>query len=224
MNHTTRLKPVKHPLNDPRYASLWRKSRDLPQKAGFISEEGQKLRRAKPMAVLQRFQAVILMTGCFAPFHEGHLSTAFEFRKKWAARLGIPRTKIACLFSFCHDAYVSTKTKDWPLEKRLVAFHKLREKNCFPFLYEAHAAGPLNFTTVLSAVQKPHPNLPIAFIFGADNANFLHTFKTQEWTGCAARTSSAPKPKTLKPRHFSFSTRHRLQSSTAIRNQLSIFA
>ena len=75
------------------------------------------------MAVLQRFQAVILMTGCFAPFHEGHLSTAFEFRKKWAARLGLPRTKIACLFSFCHDAYVSTKTKDWPLEKRLVAFH-----------------------------------------------------------------------------------------------------
>lgn len=220
MRHKAQLKPVKHPLNDPRYAPLWRKNKDLPEKAGFIVERGLKLRPAKSMGILKRFQAVILMTGCFAPFHEGHLSTAFEFRKKWAARLGIPRTKIACLFSFCHDGYVSTKTKDWPLEKRLAAFRKLQKKNCFPFLYEAHATSPLNFTTVLSAIQKAHPNLPIAFVFGADNANFLHTFKKQEWTGCAARLSPPPNPQTFKPRHLSFSTNHRLQSSTAIRNKI----
>jgi nicotinic acid mononucleotide adenylyltransferase len=215
-------RPVHHPLQDPSYATLWRRGREQPARAGFLSERMRRLPFPTSISRLCTFQAVVLMTGCFAPFHHGHLSAARAFRKQWATRLRIQPQRIACVFAFCHDAYVSTKTPSWPIALRLAAFGRIRLPYCFAWEYESNAEGPLNFTTVIQAFRASHPNLLHAFLFGVDNSTFLDVFTRNEWTGCAARTES-PLRQRNRPRHLTIKTTHRFQSSTLIRQHEHFF-
>lgn len=121
---------------------------------------------------------ILLLTGCFAPIHSGHIQSM----KAAKAHLEASGAIVAAgLFSFCHDDYVSTKTPDWPINRRIAFFndHPDKEDWMHGCEYESANTCALNFTTVYDAI-KDYYKQPIVLICGSDNTNFYKVFNKDE--------------------------------------------
>jgi nicotinic acid mononucleotide adenylyltransferase len=176
---------------DPRYAALWSatKSRERLIRAGFIEDPQTLKTSSQRLPVYNENGIVLLMTGCFAPMHAGHvgaMSTA-----KAAIEAHQTKRVVAGFFGFCHDRYVATKTDAYPLERRLRIFEDVqKEKWMHPYLWESEQNAQTNFTAVWAALQNEYPDQTVVLVYGSDNEAFKDVVRLDEWHVCVHRTST----------------------------------
>ncbi len=191
--------------SEKEYASLWKKTKDvgLLEKAGFFFDNTTSKEKSNyfsqknikkintpftPLKSKKDEVFVILMTGSFAPFHEGHLN-ALKLAEECLIKKGHPL--IASYISPSHDVYVSTKdggsTAPYNAETRIETINDLLGKNpskitrFVDFWESVGVDKALNFTTVrkrlrLYLEEKYKRSVKVACVFGADNAFFSEVF------------------------------------------------
>lgn len=211
--------------SEKEYADLWRKTKDIEllEKAGFFfdnttSKEKKDYFSSKnikkintPFVSVKNKREelfVILMTGSFAPFHEGHLN-ALTLAEKCLLEKGYPL--IASYISPSHDVYVSTKdsgsTIPYNAEKRIEIINDfLAETNSeiprFVDFWESLGVNKaLNFTTVRKRLQlyleeKYNRPVKVACVFGADNSCFSEVFYDEPECSICVGRNNKEKPKT----------------------------
>lgn len=122
---------------------------------------------------------ILLLTGCFAPIHQGHLE-AMKDAKEYVEKV-LGKKVSTGFFGFCHDNYVSSKTEKWSYDKRKEYFldHPLKSDWMLPLEYEAKNSCSLNFTTVYDALVKKY-NREVIMLCGSDNQDFHKVFTEDE--------------------------------------------
>lgn len=240
-------------LREKGYADLWRstKSIEVLEHAGFF-DDGLSRKEAldllgdaslhtwtTPLPDHQTLKAamesekpivVLLATGSFAPFHDGHRAM-IEASEKVAIDAGLH--VLASYVSPSHDGYVAGKDGAscslYPAALRVdLARKSLSEApgKSLRFVdpWEALIASrPVNFTTVATRLQKylQHHlglNIRVMYVFGADNASFAKAFEDdndQPSTICVGRPGYGLPPYGL------FAPLSNDQSSTKIRRSVS---
>lgn len=130
--------------------------------------------------------AVLITTGCYNPFHEGHLAMMLEARKYVEERLG--EKVVAGFFSVGHDQYIQEKTPGSPhgLARIEDARRYLNTANQDHWLhvdsFEATGVSEaINFTEVIQHIRtmlKRYSQLQpkIYYVFGSDNQSFAPVF------------------------------------------------
>lgn len=228
-------------VREPEYRELWRKTHDVSvlEKAGFFDDEldrhqsgklvahwspGHPLPWTTPLPSPSHWErvrasgkpvVVLLATGAFAPFHNGHKSML-------EAAVGAARKRglevLATYVSPSHDSYVSGKdggrAARYPASLRIDALRQALEADLDssrpPFLvdpWEAQVAPKaLNFTSVVRRLEhylnayRPadFPALGVVYVFGADNAGFSLAYEPNDdrtvKTICVGRPGHAPSP------------------------------
>lgn len=151
-----------------------------------------------PLSFIQNYikdskrPAVLLMTGCFAPFHHGHLNALISARQAlWDAG----HDKVWAFIAPDHDEYVRTKTKGYSIDTRVniireqIRGHEWIKLDLWAALFREYA---INYTEIYHRLflylQKwitgiPHNGwLPLYFVAGGDNSGFAEVF--QKFGGC----------------------------------------
>lgn len=164
--------------NQPRYQRMLDAGAANIQiiKAGFFQESAEVI--DVPLPDISE-GVIIFLTGCFAPIHAGHIQAMADAKVYVETVL---KKKVAVgFFGFCHDEYVSTKTKDWPYSRRKEYFenHPLKEDWMMCLEYEALNSCALNFTTVHQALVEKY-NRETIMLCGADNQDFHKVFSDDE--------------------------------------------
>ena len=232
-------------LREPGYAALWRKTKDISvlEKAGFINDgllrhEAKELDQSfhqwttalPPHRACKSTPVVLLTTGSFAPFHEGHAAMV-EAAEKFCLEQGWD--VVGSYFSPSHDLYVSNKDGGrcgaYPAAWRVDQIREfLRQRpnktgiDQFVDPWESLIAPrALNFTTVIRHLQQYFEHhwgekVKVLYVFGADNAAFAQAFDQQDSYAaslCVGRPGSSP------PSLGYFTPLDHIGSSTAIRRQ-----
>lgn len=208
---------------EPEYKRLWRQHHDtsLLEAAGFFDDQ---LTRPQAQAVesFRRIAAplawwsplppmsawtraaqsgrpvvVLLATGAFAPFHEGHRAMLLAAQNATQDR---GMEVLATYVSPSHDSYVSGKDSGagarFPATERVDALRRavadMNETSSVPLLVDPWeslvAPKALNFTTVIRRLAhylnayrpKACPPVQVVYVFGADNAAFSLAFEPNE--------------------------------------------
>lgn len=194
-------------LTDPAYLRLFAKafgqfglSRawETCVKAGFIDEQ----RSIWPLTDFARSMdskadlgvksgVILVMTGCFAPVHEGHVD-ALEQARTVLESMGTP--VLRGYLAACHSDYVATKTANFYDDidgERLIQMRKFlhtRAPWIRPCMWEAEQRHPLNFTTVYRAFQRYFASQQVVYVYGSDNENFRLAFLDGALNICVRRT------------------------------------
>ena len=207
---------------EPEYAALWRATHDLLalERAGLIDD---RMTRAEVRALENPMEAhafttplpdvagvdedtpvvVLLATGSFAPFHDGHRTMM-----RAAEQVCVDRGwhVAAHYMSPSHDLYVARKDAgrcaDYPANLRLDLMRAalVSEDQGAPILvdpWEALVAPrAVNFTTVrrrLARYLAHHTGrrIRVVCVFGADNADFADVFADPDDAVCVGRTGFA---------------------------------
>lgn len=204
---------------DGRYFSLWSAthSKSIVVRAGFI--EQPPLKPAQESLPPLPGGVILLLTGCFAPVHAGHLD-AMGVAKKVIEN--VTRLPVAAGFlGFCHDNYVRQKplAENYGLATRLRIFHTLNtEPWIHPLTWEAQQESQTNFTSVVSFLETTYPQNTVAFIYGSDNADFKNAIGPDSWQVCVHRSGSTIKTDDGWPKLLHTSSNHPEVSSTLIRS------
>lgn len=231
-------------LREPGYAALWRQTQDMSvlEKAGFINdgslreeatsmdESFKQWTTALPQKTIEDEAVVLLSTGSFAPFHEGHLAmmvAAEEFAVSQGFQIA------ASYFSPSHDLYVSNKDQGkcstYPASWRVDQIRDFLLEHPSSLGIERFvdpwesliAPRALNFTTVVRHLQNYYQHnlgkkIKVLYVFGADNAAFAEAFESDDVYAaslCVGRPGSAP------PSRGFFAPLEHHGSSTAIRRK-----
>jgi nicotinic acid mononucleotide adenylyltransferase len=135
-----------------------------------------------PVEFLRTAQAVVVFCGCFGPFHEGHMHV---IERAMAVLWESGYWRVKCLISPDHDEYMGTKSKDFPIDKRIQIIQD-RIKDNSNYAVDPWAGifckGAVNFTDVVFRTEeyiKRHlgKEIPVFFVCGGDNARFALAFK-----------------------------------------------
>lgn len=136
---------------------------------------------------------VLLTTGSFAPFHEGHEQMMQKAEQK-ALEMGWP--VLGCYLSPSHDAYVSQKDNGraawfnicWRVDFMRSFLQKSTVEKSTSWWVDPWEgvvpSGPVNFTVVcnrLKAYLEFHlkHEIKVIYVFGEDNADFYKAFKPE---------------------------------------------
>ena len=176
---------------DERYLALWQtcRNRELLVRAGFIEEPGCLRTSNQKMPVLGKGR-LLLLTGCFAPIHDGHLAAMRQAKE--SVEHATSEKVVAGFFGFCHDKYVREKTKKgYEISERLRYFNaSAQEPWMFPYLWETEQEAQTNFTTVWASLQSNYPYHAISLVYGSDNTSFGWVSKPHEVHVCVHRKGS----------------------------------
>lgn len=150
---------------------------------------------------------VLMTTGCFAPVHDMHISMMTR-AKDAAEKQGYQ--VIGGFMSPSHDDYVSTKGE---IARKLTAAHRINILNkvladsdwLVTDPWESrYAPTDINFTDALQRLEnyiQAHINTPahirIAYVFGADNAQFARAFADKGLAICVGRPGHHDKMESL---------------------------
>lgn len=213
-------------VSEPAYARLWRQHRDvgLLERAGFFYDGLTQAQRrslgllGNPLPTcwepfvtplpspdqLARLPAdqpwvVLVTTGGFAPFHEGHLAM-LQAAEELALAQGWP--VLGTFVSPSHDGYVAGKDGGragaYPAAWRMDQIRHALDQSPgsmqrFVDPWEALVAPrPVNFTAVLRRLERylaHHLGHPVkaVYVFGADNADFAQVFEQPQASICVGR-------------------------------------
>jgi nicotinamide mononucleotide adenylyltransferase len=186
--------------NQPRYQRMLDAGAANNQiiNAGFFQESAEVI--DVPLPNISE-GVIIFLTGCFAPIHAGHIQAMADAKVYVETVL---KKKVAVgFFGFCHDEYVSTKTKDWPYSRRKEYFenHPLKEDWMVCLEYEA-------------LVEKY--NRETIMLCGADNQDFHKVFSDDEIVIVFKRDLRAIDP--MPSNVIVLESRNQSMSSSKIRN------
>lgn len=120
---------------------------------------------------------ILLTTGSFGLMHEGHLSM-MEQAKEELENQGFEVA--GGFFSFSHDDYVLSKSKNMPSLKERISHAKnlIKDSSWLNLdLWEALLPGVVNFTTVLTYFEQNFPEHEIRYVFGKTEYSFSWAFK-----------------------------------------------
>jgi nicotinic acid mononucleotide adenylyltransferase len=127
-----------------------------------------------------RNSAVIVLTGCFAPIHEGHVEMLKAARQELLAK---GYDSVFCLLAPDHDEYVKTKTPNFPIDRRapLIAKAVAGNENWLGVDWWAAYFNDeaINFTDILRRIKEQAPYADVFLACGADNARFALTFQNE---------------------------------------------
>lgn len=140
---------------------------------------------------------ILLMTGCFAPIHDGHISAMWQAKQFLERSQQHPKV-VGGFFSPCHLDYVKTKTDKYD-NSHDFRWHEItsacaRKAPNFFTIFETEKAdyAPLNFTTVIDRLQRLYPNHQVVFVYGSDNVEFGAALEG-ELNICVCRGQYAPR-------------------------------
>lgn len=212
MTEMKKLSTLRTLLLDPAYRKLWLKTRSWRTlvQAGFIAEP--MLNRSYKLAddwftrthgkYAGQPGVILLMTGCFAPMHHGHIEAMNLAKRAIEKRLELP--VLAGYLSLCHGDYVFAKTFDpilsLPERARDMENTLMREAPwLMPSTWEAKQTGPLNFTTVYRQFAKLFKDQRIVYVYGSDNEAFRLAFLNNELNVCVKRSGRVTGPLEVHP-------------------------
>lgn len=184
---------------DSYYKALWEltKSTDVLEAAGYIDEPPMVDVNVVPV-IKQKSGVVLLLTGCFAPIHDGHIES-LELAKKILEK-DYSKKVVLGLLGLCHDKYVKAKTGGFSLEQRLVEIHNKLGNDSWikPYCWEALQSAPMNFTSVIESLKtRLSKNYEIIFVYGSDNYNFRLAFLNGDLNICVGRNAIEKFPRYL---------------------------
>lgn len=196
-------------LADPAYRRLFFKTGSYRAvvKAGFIPEpfHDPRVRLDNDVYVLPSSRmlpgsTILLMTGCFAPLHYGHIE-AMERAREALENEG--KIVSAGYFSPCHEGYVFEKTRSrfYSDNTRIGTMYQSLLKDApwlRPSSWELRQRGPMNFTSVYRAFVKHFVHQEVVFVYGSDNKNFRLAFLNGELNVCVNRTEKYDRPVVCK--------------------------
>lgn len=139
---------------------------------------------------------ILVTTGSFGPFHEGHINMMNQARKKIESE---GYHVAGGYVSPSHDTYVRTKNNMYlDIYDRIDIIEDILEKNDWLMLdkYEAlYTPIPINFTTVIERLKdylKFHLaiDVDIVYVFGGDNIEFARAFVSHGEFVCVLRDKS----------------------------------
>lgn len=141
-------------------------------------------------------EAILLLTGCFAPIHKGHIE-ALEISKCKLVEKGI--NVGLGLLGLCHDEYVKSKTDSYQLNTRLDLIKEITKNHTWikPYTWEAMQNGAMNFTSVIESIKQKADN-PVVFVYGSDNYNFRLAFLNNDLNICIKREIEEKDPRYLQ--------------------------
>lgn len=133
----------------------------------------------------QKNPAVLLMTGAFAPFHQGHLESLI------AAKKALEKNGYSVAGAYLapdHQEYIDRKFengKNYPITRRIAKIEELIKDYSWIATDPWNAVftgSSLNFTTVQERLSRYlHAQLkieiPVFFVCGSDNARFSLTYR-----------------------------------------------
>ncbi len=127
--------------------------------------------------------AILVMTGCMAPLHKGHLEAMFVARQR------LIEEGYDGIFGYIapdHDNYINTKTDSQRIDERVKTIHEAIKEidwlrmDLWPALF---AGTSVNFTDVIYRLQayikKYVGDIPVFLVAGGDNARFALTFQNE---------------------------------------------
>lgn len=207
---------------DSRYGKLLRstKSIKLLIDAGFLPEPEILKTSNQEMPILEN-GVILLLTGCFAPVHQGHIAALKSARYIIEKETG--KGVVGGFLGMCHDDYVNEKTDKFPIDVRLEYFYKMnKEQWIYPYLWEAHQLSATNFTTVYSSLKNSYPKNTIVLVYGSDHPDFKYVINKNELQVCVYRHNSLVGACTEKdwPRLLKVNSEHPNESSRNIRKKL----
>lgn len=198
-------------LLDPAYRKLLLKTRSWKTviRAGFIPEpllNKSKLADDWFMKDRDKYNGkkgcILVMTGCFAPMHYGHIEALTMAKKAIEKRLELP--VLGGYLSLCHGDYVLEKTGNQELASINRAYEMAtilanRAPWIQPSTWEAAQSGALNFTTVYRQFVELFPKHRIVYVYGSDNEAFRLAFLNNELNVCIRRAKRLPGPTEVAP-------------------------
>lgn len=124
---------------------------------------------------------IISMSGCFSPFHQGHLNAMVQARALYESK----GMRVMCIFIPANDSYVDVKrngTCKMTAMERIQYMKKfLEESNERDIVIDEHPAlampYELNFPYLLNRIEIIAPNVKQSFVVGADNQLFALALK-----------------------------------------------
>lgn len=181
---------------DKYYLKLWDVCHDskILEAAGFIEEPTIK-EVDIDIPNIKEDEVILLLTGCFAPIHEGHIE-ALEIAKKELEKREI---KVGLgLLGLCHDNYVLTKTDKYSLKDRIEKIEDITKEHSWikPYAWEAKQNGAMNFTSVIDSITRK-TNSKVVFVYGLDNYNFRLAFLNNDINICIERDINEKFPRYL---------------------------
>jgi nicotinic acid mononucleotide adenylyltransferase len=159
-----------------------------------------KLRRALTQSTGDRPLLFLLSTGSFSPFHRGHVEMMERARTAYQAA---GYDVVGGALSPSHDAYVSLKQNGraaLDIGVRLEIMYRTLEDHSWLVAEPWEATGTpyaLGFTDVIARTESvlkkyfPHTPMEVAYVFGADNETFMHSFVGKGMAACVARGPSS---------------------------------
>lgn len=213
------------------------KSHELMLSAGWIDELDQNNgKEVNPLIELlttpfsklnfskHKKNKILLTTGSFGPFHEGHVNMMEQAKIKIESE---GYHVAGGYISPSHDAYVRTK-KNMKLDiyDRIHIIEKTIENSDWLMLdkYESlYTPIPINFTTAierLKAYLKHHLaiDVDIVYVFGGDNVDFSRTFIEYGEFACVSRNKAQSLDMSFMPKNKRFRI---IEDSNAIVEQSS---
>lgn len=206
-------------------------------KAGYFDSHADKEANDSSFSFLaqddpipQRFRdgrSIILgISGCMAPMHRGHLEI-LKKAKEYFLKNGYEHVQ-AVIYP-AHDSYVSTKTEDYPIQKRLQSILEIIKNEDWIYIDSfpaTHLTGEINFPYLVDNLQKLGAwcCAETAFVFGEDNAHFTLAFMDSPTIAvCIARNGGYDSSLTNYRIKSVFIDQNdfKTASSTAIRNSIS---
>lgn len=173
---------------DKYYSNLWSTCKDykILEAAGYIKEPIP-IEVYCPIPTLTKDDSILILTGCFAPVHEGHIESIL-LAKREVEKLGL-NVKLG-LLGLCHDNYVKTKTDNYPLLKRIEEINEKTKKYEWikPYLWEAYQNDAMNFTSVIESIKR-QTEAKVIFVYGSDNFNFRLAFLNNDINICVKRNA-----------------------------------
>lgn len=186
-------------LEDPFYGPLYTSyGYEYVVKAGFfytpnvppiLSTPTFDFKRTKELYDPTKKQCIVLLAGCFAPFHKGHLQCLQKARKHLVSQ-GFQ--VLQGIIAPAHQEYIDSKKKDKALTlgQRLQSIHELIENKdwlAIDYYTAVYNQTDINFTLIIDNIQKQLKvfdiDIPVYFICGGDNSSFAYAFK-QKGNAC----------------------------------------
>jgi cytidyltransferase-like protein len=162
----------------------------------------------------------LIYPGCFAPLTKGHLEVA-NLAREYFENL---RYEVSVIFVPAHDSYVSTKTKDYPLEKRLEIIKSEIGSSSFLSIDDEPARNlseEINFPWILEKYEPlVYQGWEVGLLCGEDNAGFAWALEHSHYhTVIVERLGGSEKVKQIKNDriHFLTGNQYKDESSTRIR-------
>lgn len=127
--------------------------------------------------------AILLLTGCFARFHSGHLEAISAARQRL---LDAGYDKVFGYIAPAHDSYIQTKTNRWKVDERVREILKqikgidwLKIDYWPAFFNKCDTNFSEIYLHLEEYINRYVGAIPIFYVCGADNANFALTFKNE---------------------------------------------